>query len=129
MNILHVVTYFAPCFSAGGVVNAAYQIARKQVENGHNVTVYTTDSCQERIKLENNYNVDVDGIKVFYFNKTLIYDLTIKRNQGSETQNKGQSGKHSGMTIARTSKKEVLLMKLLKRISHLMEEYYKIFSK
>lgn len=67
MNILHVVTYFAPCFSAGGVVNAAYQIARKQVENGHNVTVYTTDSCQERIKLENNYNVDVDGIKVFYF--------------------------------------------------------------
>ena len=69
------------------------------------------------------------AIKVFYFNKTLIYDLTIKRNQGSESQNKGQSGKHSGMTIARTSKKEVLLMKLLKKISHLMEEYYKIFSK
>lgn len=67
MNILHVVTYFAPCFSAGGVVNAAYEIAKKQVENGHNVSVYTTDSCQERIKLKNNYNVDVDGIKVFYF--------------------------------------------------------------
>lgn len=67
MNILHVVTYFAPCFSAGGVVNAAYEIAKKQVANGHNVTVYTTDSCQERIKLKNNYNVDVDGIKVFYF--------------------------------------------------------------
>ena len=67
MNILHVVTYFAPCFSAGGVVNAAYEIAKTQVENGHDVCVYTTDSCQERIKLENNYNVDIDGIKVFYF--------------------------------------------------------------
>ena len=67
MKILHIVTYFAPCFSAGGVVNAAYEIAKKQVEDGHDVSVYTTDSCQERLKLENNYNVDVDGIKVFYF--------------------------------------------------------------
>ena len=67
MNILHVVTYFAPCFSAGGVVNAAYQIAKKQVEDGHNVSVYTTDSCDERIKFDDNYNVDIDGIKVFYF--------------------------------------------------------------
>ena len=67
MKILHIVTYFAPCFSAGGVVNVAYEIAKKQVEDGHDVSVYTTDSCQERLKLENNYNVDVDGIKVFYF--------------------------------------------------------------
>lgn len=67
MNILHIVPSFAPCFSHGGVVNASYQIAKKQVENGHNVTVYTTDSCDKRLKFENNYNVDVDGIKVFYF--------------------------------------------------------------
>ena len=67
MNILHVVTYFAPCFSAGGVVNASYEIAKKQVEDGHSVSVYTTDSCQKRIDLKNNYNVDIDGIKVFYF--------------------------------------------------------------
>lgn len=67
MNILHVVPSFAPCFSHGGVVNASYQIAKKQVEAGHNVSVYTTDNCSERLKFENNYNVDVDGIKVFYF--------------------------------------------------------------
>ena len=80
MNILHVVTYFTPCFSAGGVVNAAYQIAKKQVEEGHNVCVYTTDSCQERLELENNYNVDVNGIKVFYFkniSNTVKTKLTI----------------------------------------------------
>jgi glycosyltransferase involved in cell wall biosynthesis len=67
MNILHVVPSFAPCFSHGGVVNASYQIAKKQVENGHNVSVYTTDNCNERLKFEDNYNVDVDGINVFYF--------------------------------------------------------------
>lgn len=67
MNILHVVPSFAPCFSHGGVVNASYQIAKKQVEDGHNVTVYTTDSCNKRLKFDDNYNVDIDGIKVFYF--------------------------------------------------------------
>lgn len=67
MKILHVVPSFAPCFAHGGVVNASYQIAKKQVEAGHEVCVYTTDSCDERLKFENNYNVDVNGIKVFYF--------------------------------------------------------------
>ena len=67
MNILHVVPSFVPCYSHGGVVNASYQIAKKQVENGHNVCVYTTDSCTKRLKFEDNYNVDVDGINVFYF--------------------------------------------------------------
>lgn len=67
MNILHVVPSFAPCFSHGGVVNASYQIAKKQIEAGHNVSVYTTDNCDKRLKFEDNYNVDVDGIKVYYF--------------------------------------------------------------
>lgn len=67
MKILHVVPSFVPCYSHGGVVNASYQIARKQVEKGHEVTVYTTDNCDERLKFENNYNVNVDGINVFYF--------------------------------------------------------------
>lgn len=67
MNILHIVPSFAPCFSAGGVVNASYQIAKKQVASGHNVTVYTTDSCKERLKFDNNYKVNVDGVNVYYF--------------------------------------------------------------
>ena len=67
MKILHIAHSFAPCFSAGGVVGSSYQIAKKQVENGHEVYVYTTDNCSERLKFKDNYNVDVDGIKVFYF--------------------------------------------------------------
>ena len=67
MKILHVVPSFAPCFSHGGVVNASYQIAKSQVENGHEVSVFTTDSCDKRLRFEKNYNVNVDGIKVYYF--------------------------------------------------------------
>lgn len=67
MKILHVVPSFVPCLAAGGVVNASYQIAKKQKELGHDVVVYTTDSCIKRLEFENNYNIDVDGIKVYYF--------------------------------------------------------------
>ena len=67
MKILHVVPSFAPCFSAGGVVNSSYKIAKKQAEKGHGVVVYTTDSCKNRLQFDNNYNVNVDGINVFYF--------------------------------------------------------------
>ena len=84
MKILHVVPSFAPCFSHGGVVNASYQIAKKQVEAGHEVSVYTTDSCKERLKFENNYNVDVDGIKVFYFKNI---SNTFKNKRSFETFN------------------------------------------
>ncbi|KZX09873.1 glycosyltransferase [Methanobrevibacter filiformis] len=67
MKILHVVPSFYPCFAAGGVVNASYQIAKKQAELGNEVAVITTDSCTNRLKFENRYGVNVDGIKTFYF--------------------------------------------------------------
>lgn len=67
MNILHVAHFFYPCLSAGGVVNASYQIALNQVKD-NNVHVYTSDSCKQRLKFEDGrYDVDVDGIKVDYF--------------------------------------------------------------
>ena len=67
MKILHVPHFFVPCLSAGGVVNAAYQIAKKQVDEGNSVHVYTCDGCKERLKFDNRYDVDVDGINVDYF--------------------------------------------------------------
>ena len=83
MNILHVVTYFAPCFSAGGVVNAAYQIAKKQVEDGHNVYVYTTDSCDERMKFDDNYNL-LKEWKSWPFQKVAVEIPARKRIQVRE---------------------------------------------
>ena len=67
MKILHVAHFFYPCLSAGGVVNASYQIASKQSED-NDVKVISSDSCKERLKFPNGrYDVDVDGIKVDYF--------------------------------------------------------------
>ena len=67
MKILHVTHTFYPCLSFGGVVNAAYQIGLEQVKNGHEVHVYSTDTCKERLKLDNRYGVNVDSMKVDYF--------------------------------------------------------------
>ena len=67
MKILHVAHFFYPCLSAGGVVNASYQIASKQGKD-NDVKVISSDSCKERLKFPNGrYDVDVDGIKVDYF--------------------------------------------------------------
>jgi glycosyltransferase involved in cell wall biosynthesis len=67
MNVLHVVPSFYPCLSSGGVVNASYQLAKQQVAQGKNVSVLTTDSCTKRLKFENRYGVDVDGVNTYYF--------------------------------------------------------------
>jgi len=67
MDILHVVPWFYPCLSAGGVVNASYQLSIRQVEKGNNVSVFTTDSCKNRLKLEEKYDVNVNGVKTYYF--------------------------------------------------------------
>ena len=67
MRILHVAHFFYPCLSAGGVVNASYQIASKQAKD-NDVKVISSDSCKERLKFpDGRYDVDVDGIRVDYF--------------------------------------------------------------
>ena len=67
MKILHVAHFFYPCLSAGGVVNASYQIASKQSKD-NDVKVISSDSCKERLKFPTGrYDVDVGGIKVDYF--------------------------------------------------------------
>jgi len=67
MRILHVVPTFYPCLAAGGVVNAVYQLSKKQAEKGNDVAVFTTDSCKEPMNLKNRYGVDIDGVKTYYF--------------------------------------------------------------
>ena len=67
MKILHIVPTYYPCLEAGGVVNAVYKLSKKQAEVGNDVSVFTTDSCIERMKLDKRYNVDIEGVKVYYF--------------------------------------------------------------
>ena len=77
MNILQVSQSFYPCFDAGGVVRVVYEISKELTAKGHNVTVYTTDGCTKRLKVEKNIPVPVEGIKVYYFSN-LSNKLKIK---------------------------------------------------
>ena len=68
MKILQVISSFPPAYAYGGPVKAAYEISKKLVERGHEVTVYTTDvyDAHSRFKYKNN-PMWMDGIEVYHF--------------------------------------------------------------
>jgi len=70
MKILEVVDFFKPSWEAGGIARAGYEISKNLVEEGHDVTVYTTDGFKKRLNVPKNVPVDVDGIITYYFENT-----------------------------------------------------------
>ncbi len=73
MKILQVTNFFKPSWEAGGLARAAYEISKKFLENGHEVTVYTTDGFKRKIDVEKNKPVEVDGLKTYYFTNLTRY--------------------------------------------------------
>ena len=67
MRILQVTNFFKPSWESGGPARVAYEISKRLVERGHEVTVYTTDGFKWRLDVEKNRPVFVDGIKTYYF--------------------------------------------------------------
>lgn len=67
MNILQVSHSFIPCYDSGGVVRSVYTLSKELSSRGHKVTIYTTDGCTERLDVEKNKCVDLEGLNVFYF--------------------------------------------------------------
>lgn len=67
MKILQVTNFFKPSWEAGGPVRATYEISKSLVQDGHDVTVYTTDGFKHRLDVIKNKPVSVDGIKTYYF--------------------------------------------------------------
>ena len=51
MRILHVIEQFKPTWDAGGMARVCYEISKRQVSHGHEVTVYTTDGFTFRVSL------------------------------------------------------------------------------
>lgn len=74
MKILQVCQSFYPCFGSGGVVKSAYELSKRLVEHGHQVTVYTSDGC---LNGNNKQASNVKGIQVYYL-KNLIKKLKFK---------------------------------------------------
>ena len=68
MKILQIIPYFYPAWSYGGPVRVAYELSKRLVERGHEVSVYTTDTKDRDSRLMKVDGIkDVDGIKVYYF--------------------------------------------------------------
>jgi glycogen synthase len=63
MKILQVTDFFKPSWESGGPARVAYEISKKLIERGHEVTVYTTDGFKSRLDVEKNVPVDINGIK------------------------------------------------------------------
>lgn len=78
MKILQVVDFFKPSWEAGGTVKVCYEISKRLLDEGHEVTVYTTDGFKSRLKVKKNQPVDIDGMEVYYF-RNLSLSLA-KRN-------------------------------------------------
>jgi len=73
MKILHVTTSFKPAWETGGVNRVAYELSKNFAKLGNDVTVYTTDRGNNRVNVQKNVPLSVDGVKVYYFKNISNY--------------------------------------------------------
>lgn len=76
MRIVHLIPYFYPAWAYGGTPRAVYEIARRQVKEGDDVTVITTNAYEKDKVLDPGVS-KIEGIKVIRLN-TLSNFLTWK---------------------------------------------------
>jgi len=70
MKILFVVPYYKPAYVYGGPIVVISMLAERLVALGHDVTIYTTASNgKAELNVRKNEEVNVDGVKVYYFSK------------------------------------------------------------
>ena len=68
MKILHVVSSYWPAFGFGGPINSVHQLNKFLVRKGADVEVYTTNAgLKERKDIPLKKEMEIDGVKVFYF--------------------------------------------------------------
>lgn len=68
MKILHISTSYVPAYNRGGPIVSIHNLCKQLVNLGHDITVYTTNSSLwDRNDLVLSKEIDVDGVRVFYF--------------------------------------------------------------
>lgn len=72
LRILHVTSSFYPARGYGGGPLAAYEIAKRLVQRGHEVTVYATDTDNESLRLKAGVR-NMNGAKTYYFRNISNY--------------------------------------------------------
>lgn len=70
MRILHIIGTYKPAFVYGGPMFSVSALAETQTLLKHDVTVFTTNSnANKNLNVPTNTVVDVEGVKVIYFNR------------------------------------------------------------
>jgi glycosyltransferase involved in cell wall biosynthesis len=73
MKILQVTNFYKPIWEAGGPARSTYEMSRHLIARGHDVTVYTTNWAYQDYHLTTNTPVDVEGVRVYYFENLRKY--------------------------------------------------------
>jgi len=72
MKILHIVPSYLPAYGYGGPILSVHSLNKWLVRKRADVTVYTTNiDGRKRLDVPLNQEVNMDGVKVFYFPITL----------------------------------------------------------
>ena len=68
MKVLHIVPTYLPAYRYGGPIKSIHELNKWLVKKGAEVTVYTTNiDGSGNLDVPLNKEVDIDGVKVFYF--------------------------------------------------------------
>lgn len=68
MKILHIVPAYFPAHRYGGPIESVHKMNKGLVENGVEITVYTTNiDGNSVLNVPLRQEIDIDGVKVFYF--------------------------------------------------------------
>lgn len=74
MKILKLIDYFYPAEEAGGPIPVACNFAKRFIERGHNVTIWTSNLLTANTRMGNKTFADQwEGIDVVYLNSPLRY--------------------------------------------------------
>jgi glycosyltransferase involved in cell wall biosynthesis len=66
MRILQLNPAFYPATSYGGTITASYNLTKALARRGHDVTVFTSDTIDERTRQKGRY-IEHEGLKIHYF--------------------------------------------------------------
>jgi len=66
LRILHITPYYTPAWPYGGPVRVIYELTRRMVQRGHEVTVYTTDALDDSHRAESGVH-EIEGVTVHRF--------------------------------------------------------------
>ncbi|MEK7635659.1 MAG: glycosyltransferase [Patescibacteria group bacterium] len=91
MKILHIVPTYFPAHRQGGPIKSVHELNKGLVKLGTDITVYTTNmDASGFLNVPLNQEVNVDGVKVFYFPITFRlwqYSFAMKKALAKNVEN------------------------------------------